>query len=151
MLEDVMRVTVRFSEIDSMRRVWHGSYVKYLEDGRESFGRHYPGIGYADMVASGILAPIVDMHIKYYGPLGLNDVAVIKTTYVFKRGARLDYSYEIRRERDNALCVTATTTQLFIDQQEQLMLEEPPYYVEWKRRYGIGCDSEGSNAANNPK
>lgn len=137
MLEEITRVTVRFSEIDSMRRAWHGSYVKYLEDGRESFGRRYPGIGYADMVASGILAPIIDMHIKYYGPLELNDVAVIYTRYVYKRGARLDYAYEVRRERDNALCIKATTTQLFIDQNQQLLLEEPQYYKDWKQRNGV--------------
>lgn len=45
-LEDICRMTVRFSEIDSMQRAWHGSFVTYLEDGRESFGRHYPGSGY---------------------------------------------------------------------------------------------------------
>lgn len=136
-LEDITRVPVRFSEIDSMARAWHGSYIKYMEDGRESFGRHYPGIGYADMVEAGILAPIVDVHVKYYGPLGLNDVAVIRTRYVYKRGARLDYSYEIRRESDNALCARGTSIQLFIDQQQQLMLEEPQYFIDWKRRNGV--------------
>lgn len=134
-VEDICKVTVKFSEIDSMRRVWHGSYVKYLEDGRESFGRHYPGIGYADMVEAGILAPIVDVHIQYFAPLGLNDVAVILTRYVPKRGARLDFEYEIRRESDQVLCVKGTTTQLFIDEQEELMLEDPAYYKEWKKRY----------------
>lgn len=136
-LEDICKVPVRFSEIDSMRVAWHGSYIKYLEDGRESFGRRYPGIGYAEISASGMYAPIVDVHVKYYGPLGLNDVAVIRTRYVYKMGARLDYSYEIRRERDNALCVKATTTQLFIDENQQLMLEEPPYYKEWKKKYNV--------------
>ena len=136
-LEDICKVPVRFSEIDSMRVAWHGSYIKYLEDGRESFGRRYPGIGYAEISASGMYAPIVDVHVKYYGPLGLNDVAVIRTRYVYKMGARLDYSYEIRRERDNALCVKATTTQLFIDENHQLMLEEPPYYKEWKKKYNV--------------
>lgn len=137
-IEDICRIPVKFSEIDSMGRAWHGSYVKYMEDGRESFGRHYPGIGYADMVEAGILAPIVDMHIKYYGPLGLNDVAVIRTRYVYKRGARLDYEYEIRRESDDALCIKSTTTQLFIDHDEQLMVEEPQYYIDWKHRNGVG-------------
>ena len=136
-LEDICKVRVKFNEIDSMKRAWHGSYIIYFEDGRESFGRHYPGIGYAEISASGLYAPIVDVHIKYYGPLGLNDVAVIRTRYVYKMGARLDYSYEIRRESDNALCVKATTTQLFIDENEQLMLEEPPYYLEWKKKYQV--------------
>lgn len=49
LLEDICRVPVRFCEIDCMKRVWHGSFVAYFEDGRESFGRNFPGIGYADM------------------------------------------------------------------------------------------------------
>lgn len=136
-LEDVCRVAVRFSEIDQMQRAWHGSYVTYMEDGRESFGRHFPGIGYADIAASGIYAPIVDLRVKYYGPLAINDVAVIRTRYVYHPGARLDYSYEIRRESDNALCARGLTTQLFIDQNQQLMLEKPDYYAEWQEKNGI--------------
>ena len=31
-LEDICHVQVRFSEIDSMRRVWHGTYLTYFED-----------------------------------------------------------------------------------------------------------------------
>ena len=81
-LEDICRIAVKFSEIDSMRRVWHGAYVAYMEDGRESFGRRYPGIGYADMQQAGIYAPIYDLHLKYYAPMKLNDVALIHTRYV---------------------------------------------------------------------
>ena len=30
---------VRFSEVDSMNVVWHGSYPLYFEDAREAFGK----------------------------------------------------------------------------------------------------------------
>lgn len=40
-LIDRTTIKVRFSEIDSMQIVWHGEYVRYFEDGRESFGKHY--------------------------------------------------------------------------------------------------------------
>ena len=134
-IEDTCRVQVKFSEIDSMRRVWHGSYIKYFEDGRESFGRHYPGIGYADMQRAGIYAPIYEVHAKYIGPLEINDVAVITTHYIYKPGARLDFNYEIRRERDNTLCAEGSTTQLFIDRDGELMLDKPDYYEAWQKRY----------------
>jgi acyl-CoA thioester hydrolase len=55
------QTTVRFSEVDSMQVVWHGEYVKYFEDGREAFGREYPGLGYLDFYANGYTAPIVDV------------------------------------------------------------------------------------------
>ena len=51
-LTDICQIRVKFSEMDAMLRVWHGNYVKYFEDGRESFGRHYPGIGYEVMLAA---------------------------------------------------------------------------------------------------
>ncbi|MCD8182813.1 MAG: acyl-CoA thioesterase [Bacteroides sp.] len=134
-LEDICRVPVKFSEIDSMQRVWHGSYVTYFEDGRESFGRHYPGIGYADMQRSGIYVPIYDIHIKYYAPLAINDVAVVHTHYIYKPGARLDYSYEVYRESDNRLCAVGNTIQLFIDPQGQLMVDKPDYYQAWQNKF----------------
>lgn len=136
-LEDTCRIHVKFSEIDMMRRAWHGSYVTYFEDGRESFGRHYQGIGYDVIAESGMFAPIVDLHVKYYGPLCMNDVAVVTTRYVYHRGARLDYEYEVHRESDGLLCATGTTTQLFIDRDEQLMLDKPDYYKKWQEKFGI--------------
>ena len=53
-LTDICEIPIKFSEIDSMRIVWHGNYVVYFEDGRESFGRHFPGIGYDVMQETGI-------------------------------------------------------------------------------------------------
>lgn len=134
-LEDICRVPVRFSEIDSMRRVWHGSFVTYMEDGRESFGRHWPGIGYADMQEAGIYAPVYDIHVRYLAPLAMNDVAVIHTRYVYHPGARLDYAYRIFRESDSALCAEGSSVQLFIGAGGDLLTEAPDYYQEWQERY----------------
>ncbi len=138
-LEDICRVPIRFSEIDSMQRVWHGSFVAYFEDGRESFGRHWPGIGYATMQKAGIYAPVYDVHIRYLAPLAINDVAVIYTRYVYHPGARLDYAYKIYRERDNLLCAEGSSTQLFINAGGEFLTDKPAYYKEWQEKYlGVG-------------
>ena len=152
-LEDMCRIQVKFSEIDSMRRVWHGSYVIYFEDGRESFGRRYPGIGYADMQRAGIYAPIYDLHVRYYAPLEMNDVAIVHTRYIYKPGARLDFSYRILREsvdRDiqatrerladsvevtDRPCAEGDTVQLFISPDGALMTDLPDYYRRWQEQY----------------
>lgn len=134
-IEDICLIPVRFNEIDSMKRVWHGSYITYFEDGRESFGRHYPGIGYATMQQSGIYAPIYDIHVRYFAPLVMNDIAEIHTCYVYKPGARLDYHYRIYRQGDNLLCAEGETTQLFIDTHGMLMTDKPDYYQQWQEKY----------------
>lgn len=44
-LKAIKNITPRFSEVDSMNIVWHGSYPLYFEDAREAFGEKY-GLGY---------------------------------------------------------------------------------------------------------
>lgn len=134
-LTDICRIPIKFSEIDSMQIVWHGNYIVYFEDGRESFNRRFPGIGYNTMLETGIYAPIYDVHLRHYASLQMNDVAVIHTTYVAKPGARLDFKYQIFRERDNQLCCEGETTQLFIDTNGKHLLEPPHYYQEWKEKW----------------
>lgn len=55
-LIDRTTIKVRFSEIDSMQIVWHGEYVRYFEDGRESFGKHY-SLGYRTSTVKDIWYP----------------------------------------------------------------------------------------------
>lgn len=141
-LEDICRTEVRFSEIDSMKRAWHGSFVTYMEDGRESFGRHYPGIGYADMSREGIYAAIYDLRVRYLSPLGLDDVARIHTRYVYRRGARMDFQYKIYREQDNVLCAEGSTTQLFVDVEGTLQTDVPPFFKAWQEKH---LETEGTS------
>ena len=91
-LKDFIKIKVRFSEVDSIRVVWHGSYVAYLEDGREAFGRRY-GLGYNDMFKAGLTAPIVDVSIQYKSPATVDDILVLETRYVPSRGAKLVFDY----------------------------------------------------------
>ena len=118
-----------------MRRVWHGTYLTYFEDGRESFGRHYPGIGYADMQRAGIYAPVYEIKVKYYAPLFIQEQVEIHRRYLYKFGARLDYTYLSSRESAQVLCAEGSSTQLFINPQGELMTELPSYYQEWQQRY----------------
>ena len=47
---------IRFSEVDMMNVVWHGSYPLYLEDAREAFGVKY-GLSYHKYIQENIYAP----------------------------------------------------------------------------------------------
>lgn len=59
---------IRFSEVDSMKIVWHGSYPLYFEDAREAFGKKY-GLEYMDIYGNGFYAPLVDLSFKYKKPI----------------------------------------------------------------------------------
>lgn len=129
------QATVRFSEVDSMKVVWHGEYVRYFEDGREAFGRKYPGVGYAAFYDNGYMAPIVDMQLQYITPLTLDDVAVIETRYIDSETAKLCFEYIIHRQSDGALIARGSTVQVFIDKDGVMQLTNPAFIEEWKKRW----------------
>ena len=127
--------TVRFSEVDSMQVVWHGEYVRYFEDGREAFGREYPGLGYLDFYANGYTAPIVDLQLQYVSPLTVNDVAIIETRYIETVAAKLCFEYIIRKESDGTLVARGSSVQVFVDSSGEMALNNPQFYEEWKKRW----------------
>lgn len=134
-LKNVTYTTVRFSEVDSMQVVWHGNYVRYFEDGREAFGRQYPGVGYMDFFANGYTAPIVDMQMQYLLPLTVNDVAVIETRYIDVAAAKLCFEYIIHRQSDGALVARGSSVQVFLDKDGNMCLNNPAFFEEWKRQW----------------
>lgn len=129
------RTTVRFSEVDSMQVVWHGEYVRYFEDGRESFGREFPGIGYLDFYRNGYTAPIVDLQLQYLAPLTVDDVAVIQTRYIETHAAKLCFEYIVTRERDGVLVARGSSVQVFVDSEGNMCLNNPDFFEQWKRRW----------------
>jgi acyl-CoA thioesterase FadM len=95
------------------------------------------GKGVATLLGAGtgIYAPIYDVHTRHYASLQMGDVAVIHTTFIPKRGARLDYKYHIYREHDGVLCCEGETTQLFVDSNGNLLLELPDFVISWKNKW----------------
>lgn len=136
-LRNLTPIRVRFSEVDSMYVVWHGEYVRYFEDGREAFGREYAGLGYMDFYASGYTAPIVDLTVQYKRSLTCNDTAIVETRYLGAEGAKICFEYEIRRESDNEVVATGTSTQVFVNGKGELQLLSPLFYLNWKEKWGV--------------
>ena len=127
---------VRFSEVDSMNIVWHGSYALYFEDAREEFGRVF-GLSYQLFRDEGYPAPLVELNLKYIKPLLHGQRARIDITYRNSPAAKIVFDYEIRLVEDNSLITTGTSMQVFIDMGLNLMWINPPFYEEWKKKHNL--------------
>ena len=66
-MQDILDFSIPFYDVDSMRVVWHGNYVKYMENGRCSF-LSKRGMQYDQMEVSGYLLPVINIQIKYIRP-----------------------------------------------------------------------------------
>lgn len=136
-LIDRVEARVRFSEVDALQIVWHGEYVKYIEDGRESFGRRY-GLGYMDMRKAGFAAPIVKLNIDYKLSLSFNEQAIVETRYVACDAAKIQFDYTIYRKSDGTVVAEASTVQVFTHLYTNLLeLNNPDFYLKWKEKWNI--------------
>lgn len=127
---------IRFSEVDSMQIVWHGSYALYFEDAREEFGRKYQ-LEYMRMYEFGFYAPLVELKFNYKRPLKYQDQAKVIIKFRNTSAAKLIFDYEIYDRNTNELCATGHTVQVFLDRDYNLMWTIPPFINEWKKMNGL--------------
>ncbi len=129
-------IEIRFSEVDSMNVVWHGHYPLYLEDAREAFGAEYD-LGYMRYVENGCYAPIVEMDFQFKHPLTYGMRPRIDIIFRPTDAAKIVFDYEIHDSESELLIATGHTVQVFMDLNYQLMWYAPPFFEEWKKRWGV--------------
>ena len=134
-LRAITEVDVHFYDIDALQIVWHGNYVKYLENGREAFGEKF-GFGYMDIVNSGYVAPILDLHLSYKNMMRWNERLEVETRYVPCNSAKLMFDYTIYRKSDHKVAVEASTIQLFMARDSGILeVSTPEFYRRWKKQW----------------
>jgi acyl-CoA thioester hydrolase len=136
-LNHTLRVTVRFKEADLLGIVWHGHYVTYLEDARQALGVQI-GLSYEDLMREGIAAPLVDMQLKYKAPARYGDKLDVTASLQWTEVPKLVHHYEIRRAGDNDLVTTASTVQVLLHPDRQLVLNFPKFFEEMRERWQSG-------------
>ena len=128
-------IRVRFNEVDSLGIVWHGHYITYFEEGREAFGRKH-GLAYLDVFDNGYTTPIVKTTLEHKLSLRYGEVARIETTIVDTPAAKMIFRFTIFNTKNEIVC-TGETIQVFLDSNGELMLTNPSFYEEWKKKVGL--------------
>jgi acyl-CoA thioester hydrolase len=135
-LKVITETRVRFSEIDSLHIAWHGSYVKYLEDGREEFGNKF-NLGYLTIYDNGFYAPLVKMDIDFKKPLIYGDTMIIETAFQNTEAAKIKFDYKIYNKKDKSLVLCAKTIQVFLNRKYELVLYPPDFFIDWKKQWNL--------------
>lgn len=129
-------IEVRFSEVDSMGIVWHGSYAKYFEDAREEFGKKY-NLGYLRIFDENYYAPLVNLDFSYKKPLVYGDKAIIEIHFLNSPAAKICFEYKIYHALDHSLIATGKSIQVFLDKKYVLVWNNPEFYENWKIEHGL--------------
>jgi acyl-CoA thioester hydrolase len=130
-IEDSTNVRVRFSESDAMGVVWHGNYLKYFEDGRESLGKKFK-MTYQNMYKKGFVIPIVNVKLNYKSPIHFGEEMKVITRLVFTPAAKVVHQYEVWNLSSGKLSCEGHTEQVFLNENTRsLELFTPSFYAEW--------------------
>ena len=127
---------IRFSEVDSMNVVWHGSYMLYFEDARELFGEKY-GLTYMGYFDHGYFAPLVEMNFQWKKPIKYGMHPRIDIIYRPTEAAQVVFDYEIYDTEDESLIATGHSVQVFMDTDYKLVLYSPKFYEEWQQKWKV--------------
>lgn len=118
-------VRVQPHHTDYAGRVWHGSYIEWMEEARIECLRSI-GIEFADLVALGCDLPVVELSVRYHRPIQLGVAAVVKTRMAEVSGVRINWDYQIASS-DGQLYATAWVTLVAIDLEKgKIMRQLPP-------------------------
>lgn len=121
-------MVVPFYDVDPMRIVWHGNYVKYIEDARCALLDKI-GYNYNAMEESGFMWPIVDMRLKYVASAVFGSRIRIHANLV-EYETRIKIDYQIECLDTNKILTKAYTIQVALQMQSQeLQFESPSVFT----------------------
>jgi acyl-CoA thioester hydrolase len=85
----------------------------------------------------GLLMPLASSHIDYKYPLSYNEIGVVETTFVNSPAAKVTFRFKIYNEDKSELKATGETVQVFMDTNNVLQLNAPPFLEDWKQKHGL--------------
>lgn len=107
-------IRVIYRDTDQMGVVYYGNYYAWFEVGRNEYIRSL-GLNYKDLEDRGIMLPVVESRCEYKTPAKYDDMVIIRTGISKITVARIEFVYEVIRERDGRLLARGGTTHAFAD------------------------------------
>ncbi len=102
-----------FHDVDAMRIVWHGHYLKYFEIARTALMESID-YAYAQMAASGYAWPIIDVRSRYGGSATVGDRLLVQATLI-EWEHRLRIAYRITNRATGKRITRGSSTQVAVD------------------------------------
>jgi len=111
---------VAFADVDLAQVVWHGHYLRYLENARWAVMKRI-GFDLPDMIDSGYLWPIVDLRVKYVRAARFGDRLRVRASLV-EWQQRLAINYLVTDLADGGRVARGQTIQVAVRPPENELL-----------------------------
>jgi len=122
-------VEVPFFDVDPMRVVWHGHYVKYVELGRCALLRKID-YDYPQMEASGYLWPVIELQLRYVAPARFGQIVTVRAE-LLEYENRLKIGYAIRDRASGERLTKGYSVQVAVEAKSmEMQLVSPRVLLE---------------------
>jgi acyl-CoA thioester hydrolase len=112
----VSTIRVRYAETDQMGIAHHAEYFAWFEVGRTDLLREC-GMSYRELEAGGLRLPVIEASARFLKPVLYDDVLEVRTELAALRGARVGFTYEVRRGGTEGPLATGATEHAAVDAQ----------------------------------
>ncbi|MEE3350031.1 MAG: acyl-CoA thioesterase [Candidatus Gastranaerophilaceae bacterium] len=124
LFKSTYEVKVPFEDLDPMDIVWHGNYMRYMEQARCDLLNKIK-YTYTNMKAERIAYPVVKMKVKYIKPAKFEDILTVETELISIEPS-LDINYKIYNKQTGDKIFEGTTMQIRIDIETQKSIYTAP-------------------------
>ena len=118
-LSAAAEIDIPFFDVDPMRVVWHGHYVKYFEEARCALLRSID-YDYPQMEASGYLWPVVEIYLRYVRAARYG-ARVVVAAELLEYENRLKIGYAINDRASGERLTKGWSVQVALDARTQEM------------------------------
>ena len=105
--------------------VWHGNYIKWMEEARIEYLNSI-GLDYTEIVSHGFELPVVEVNLRYHQSLKMGDKAIVKTRLHQLRGVRMNFEYQITNLRGSTIYVSGKVVLVGIDREKGKIMRQLP-------------------------
>jgi len=125
---ETLEVDVAFHDVDMMGVVWHGQYLRYLENARWALMNRI-GYGFEAIVASGFVWPVIECHVRYVRAARFGDRLAVQASLV-EWESRLAVNYLVADARTGERVARARTVQVAVERATGAMqFASPPDFL----------------------
>ncbi|EJN09283.1 thioesterase family protein [Herbaspirillum sp. YR522] len=120
-----IEVKIQFYDLDPMDIVWHGNYVKYLEDARCALLDQID-YNYTTMKESGYAWPIIEMNLRYVQPAVFGQRVRVRAAIVeWEHRLRIDYLLSDAHSGQRLTRATTSQVAVRIDTRDMCFVSPP--------------------------
>ncbi len=128
-MKHIKEVKVYYHDTDSYGVVWHGSCLRWFEEGRvelcEMLGLHLD-----EMQKQGIVMPVVDLHARYKASAFINDKLIIETAISEVKSMSVTFSQIVKNKESGKIHITAEVTAVAVGADGKLIKRFPAHMTE---------------------